>query len=219
MLQTMLKETIIRDLRKAIVSGKYKPHEHLKEVSLCKRFKVSRTPIREALRQLEKEGLVETIPYAGARIVKLSKTDVSNIYDMIITIEGAASRLACPLISKKQIVKLEEYQFMLEKAAGDRNYDLAFEINHNFHKLIAECTQNPYLIQTWQNFRSMVNLFGRFTLSDMVPGQLKATSEEHPRIIEAMKNKNPAMAEFVAREHMETGRESMLEYLEKYYSD
>jgi len=219
MLQTMLKETIIRDLRKAIVSGKYKPHEHLKEISLCKRFQVSRTPIREALRQLEKEGLVETVPYTGARVVKLSKTDVSNIYDMIITIEGAASRLACPLITENQIVKMEEYQFMLEKAAGDRNYDLAFEINHHFHKLIAECTRNPYLIQTWQNFRSMVNLFGRFTLSDMVSGQLNATSKEHSRIIEAMKKKNPAMAEFVARKHMETGRESIFQYLERYYSD
>jgi DNA-binding GntR family transcriptional regulator len=215
----MLKETIIRDLRKAIISGEYKPHEHLKEISLCKQFQVSRTPVREALRQLEKEGLLETVPYAGARVVKFSKIDVSNIYDMIITIEGAASRHACPLITETQIAKLEEYQFMLEKTTVDRNYDLAFEINHNFHKLIAECTQNPYLIKIWQDFRSMVNLFGRFTLSDMVPNQLKATSEEHPRIIEALKNRNPAMAEFVAREHMETGRGSMLEYMEKYYTD
>ena len=215
----MLKETVIRKLRHAIVSGKYKPHEHLKEITLCRQFQLSRTPIREALRQLEKEGLVEIVPYAGARVVKLSKTDVSNIYDMIITVEGAACRLASPLITEVQIVRMEEYQFMLEKAAGEKNYDLAFEINHQFHKLIADCTQNPYLVQTWQDLRSMVNLFGRFTLSEMVPRQLIATMEEHPHIIAAMKKKNPAMAEFAARQHMESGRQSMLEYLAKYYPE
>ena len=215
----MLKEIIVRELRNAIVTGKYKPGEHLTEISLSKQYHSSRTPIRESLRQLEKEGLIDIVPHAGAKVVKLSKMDVSNIYDMIITIEGAASRFACPLITAEQISRLEEYQFRIERAAEQKNYDLAFEINHQFHRLIANSTRNPYLIQVWQNLHHMVNLFGRFTLSDMVPGQLEATAVEHPPIIDALRKRNPGVAEFVARQHMETGRQFMLEYLQKYAVD
>jgi DNA-binding GntR family transcriptional regulator len=215
----MLKEIVIRNLRNDIVKGKYRPGEHLGEVSLCRRFNLSRTPIREALRELVKDGLVVIIPNAGARVVKLSKEDVSHIYDMLITIEGAACRLGCPLIKAEQISKLEEYQFLIEGAAGQKNYDLVFNINQQFHRLIVESTRNPYLIQIWQNLFHMVIPFGRFTLSPMVPGQLKATVEEHPEIIEAIKKRNPPAAEFFAKKHMESARKFMFEYLEKYQSD
>ena len=205
-----LKETIIRELRNAIVRGEYKTGERLKEPDLCRRYKVSRAPVREALNQLQAEGFVTMTPNRGARVVEFSADDVSNIYDVLISLESAASRLACANITNEQILKLEEYQFMMERAFEGMNGDFFFELNVQFHMFITEITNNPYLIDIRSNFRGFIDRFARF--SPFIPEQLKATLEEHPRIIEGLKSRNPAMAEFAAREHLENAKQLMLNY-------
>ncbi|MBW1721167.1 MAG: GntR family transcriptional regulator [Deltaproteobacteria bacterium] len=210
-----LKDNVVVRLREAIVRGEYRGGERLKEIELCRRFNVSRTPVREALKELEQECLVEITAHQGARVKELTVEDIYNIYDVLIMVEGVASRLACSKITSEQVQRLEEYQFMIERAAATKNYDLVHQLNHQFHRTIAESSGNPYVLQIWNNFRHLSILLGRYTLSPMIPDQLQQTLLQHPEIIEAIKAKNAALAEFVARRHLETGRGLLLQYVQK----
>ncbi len=205
------KKDIIRELRNAIANEEYEPGEHLTETALSRRFNVSRTPIREALNQLEKEGFVEITPSVGARVVTLSQKNVSDIYDILIVLEGLSSRLAAKKLSDEQIEKLEEYHFLMMKASGQKNVDLVSALNNKFHWLIQEATQNSYLIDLEVNYRRLVN---RFTpIFVRIPEQWEATLKEHRQIIDAFKGKNSALAEFVTKEHLEGAKQRLLKYL------
>jgi len=208
-----LKEKILRDLRKAIVRREYRPGEHLKEAVLCERFKVSRTPIREALNRLEKEGFIKITPGVGAKVIQLSDKEVLDIYDILITLEGAASRLACTVISNEQIAKLEEYNFLFEKAMDSKNVELLFELNDRFHWVITEATTNSYLIDMRTNFRRLIDPIAR--IFPTIPGQPQASSSQHKQIIGAFKAKNPALAEFLMREHLEAAKKNLAKYLQE----
>jgi DNA-binding GntR family transcriptional regulator len=208
-----LKEKTVAELRNSILKGEFGPGEHLREALLSARFKVSRTPIREALNQLEKEGFVKITPAAGARVVKLSLKDTLDIYDILIILEGAASRLACPLIQEDQLNKLEEYQLLFEKALKERNEDLLFDLNTQFHWSITEATRNSYLIEMRINFRRMVDRIAR--IFPHVPGQCEETLLWHRKIIDALKARNPALVEFVMREHLGNAKKKLAEYLEE----
>jgi DNA-binding GntR family transcriptional regulator len=208
-----LKETIITNLRNAIITGKYKPGERLTEENLCKQFGVSRTPIRETLQFLEKEGLLKIIPHAGARVIEFSTKDVSNIYDILIIMEGSACLLACSHITLDQINKLKEYHFGVEKAAAQNNPELFFQLNQKFHWVITESTNNRFLMEMRANFRRLLNRFA--LLAPIIPGQINATLEEHPKIIDALVKSNPGLAEFVGKEHMENAKKFTLEYLKE----
>jgi DNA-binding GntR family transcriptional regulator len=207
---TLKQETIAR-LRNAIIQGKYQPGERLTEVALCRRFKVSRTPVREALNQLEKEGFVKITPAAGARVMKLSLKEMFQIYDILIILEGAASRLASLQIEQEQLNKLDEYNVLFERAMKEKNADLLFDLNARFHWLITEATINPYLIGIRTNFRRLVDRIAR--IFPHIPGQCEQTLSEHRKIIDALKARNPSLAEFVMREHLESARKNLYDYV------
>jgi DNA-binding GntR family transcriptional regulator len=208
-----LKEGVIRELQRAITAGEYQPGEHLTEAALCERFKVSRTPIREALNQLEKEGFVKITPAAGARVVELSPQQIMDVYDLLIIMEGAASRLASGHITEEQIRKLEEYNFLFEKAVEQGNAELSFQINWQFHWLITEATRNPYLIDVRLNFRRLIDRIG--PVFALMPAQVKASLNEHRRITQALKARNPALSEFLMREHLETAKKRLAAHLQQ----
>jgi DNA-binding GntR family transcriptional regulator len=206
-----LKEKIVTSLRNAILQGEYHPGEHLAELALCKRFRVSRTPIREALHQLEKEGFLKITPAAGARVVRLSLKETLDIYDILIILEGASCRLATPQIDVSQINKLEEYNLLFEKAMDEMNVDLLFDLNAAFHWLITEATKNAYLVDMRVKFRRLVDRIGR--IFPYVPGQCDETLTWHRKIIQALQARNPALAEFVMREHLENAKKNLFGYL------
>ncbi|MBW1700037.1 MAG: GntR family transcriptional regulator [Deltaproteobacteria bacterium] len=210
-----LKENVSIQMRRAIAQGEYRPGERLTEKALCERFNVSRTPVREALRELQAEGLVTISPDLGASVVKLTREDLNNLYDVLIPLEGTACSLASIKMNAEQILQLENCHFKIIQAAAEKNYDLLFELNCQFHSLIVESTANPYLIQMRNNIGRLTNRFGRFTLTAMVPGQIQATLEEHPEVIEAIKNGNPGTAEFQGRKHMESAKKFTLEYYDR----
>jgi DNA-binding GntR family transcriptional regulator len=212
-----LKEKIIRELRDAIVHREYAPGERLTEIALCERFNVSRTPVREALNQLEKEGLIKIIQSVGAKVVRLSLDETLKIYDILIILEGASSRLACPEITDDQLRRLEEYNFLFERAMEEKNADLLFELNSHFHWLITEATKNTYLIEMRANFRLLVDRIAR--IFPTIPGQAQATLVEHKQVINALKSRNPSLAEFTMREHLEGAKRKLDEYLREKESE
>jgi DNA-binding GntR family transcriptional regulator len=208
-----IQEKIVLQLRNAIAKGEYKPGERLKEVAIARRFNTSRTPIREALKKLEQEGFIRIAPNVGASVAEFSLKDVSDVYNMVIVLEGTAARFACFEISEEQINRLKEYQFLMEKAAGENNYPLLFQLNLQFHWLITESTKNRYLIEMRRDLRHIVDCFASFAA--FIPGQVEATLEEHPRVVDAFNTKNPALAEFSMREHMEHAKQFLLGHIQE----
>lgn len=210
------KDQIIRDLRDEITIGKLLPGEHITEKAICLRFGVSRTPAREVLKQLEKEGLVTIYPNVGARVADFSLKSVSDLYDILSFLDGTSARLACSQVNNDEIIKLRECQFMMEKAASERNIDLLFELNTKFHLLITEFSTNNYLIEIRKNLIALTSRLVLFIT--YIPHFLKAVVEEHPKIIDAMISRNSGLAEFLAREHMETAKTTAMknfQYLQK----
>jgi len=212
-----IKQAIIGELRNLICKGEYKPGQRLTEGQLAKRFGVSRTPIREVLNQLEKEGFIRIIPNVGAEVAKLSLKDIADIHNIMGVLEGLASRLATEELSDEDISKLEEYQFLMIKAAEAMNFELVFELNIEFHALITENSKNDYLINTRNTFRNLFRGFAS-TLA-FVPKQWQVTIDAHRKIIDAFKAKNAPLAEFLTREHIETAKNLHLEFLSKKSGD
>ena len=149
----------------------------------------------------------------GAEVVTLSLKDIADIYDIVIMLESLASRLAADKLTSDQINKLEEYQLLIINAAGQENFTLVFELNLKFHYLIMEATGNYYLIDTHRNFDSLLYQTARI-LAD-VPVQWEATIDEHRKIIDALKARNPALAEFLTKEHLEGVKTRLLDFLRK----
>lgn len=143
-----LSESIFIELRSAILRGKLRPGEKLSEQQVCDKFGLSRTPVREAFRQLEVEGLIETIPNRGAFVVGLSKRDIEDLYEMRKAYEILAVKWAIERITKEEMEKLEEaYEFM-EFYTMKKEADKMLNINMQFHNLIYKASRNRMLEHT-----------------------------------------------------------------------
>ncbi len=114
-----LREKILETIRDAILKGSLKPGERVSEPELAERFGISRTPIREAFRQLESEGYLEVIPRKGAVVASLSERDVEEFYAIKIILEGFAARMAAEKLSDKDIDRLEAINTKLQKLADE----------------------------------------------------------------------------------------------------
>lgn len=208
-----LRENITNELRSSILSSVYKPGDRLTEAALALRFGVSRTPIREALNRLEKEGFIKITPDKGASVIKLSSQDISDIYDMLFALDGLGCSLACANLTDQQINDLEQVHFAMVKATSKKNLDVIYELNIQFHEMIMKATDNPYLIDTHRNFRGLLNQFQR--ISYLAPGQCAATLTEHRKMIDAFKTRNPALADLLVKDHIQGAKKRIIEYLHK----
>lgn len=211
------KDSVFKYLRQAIISGDYKPGDHIVEQDICKRFKMSRSPVREAINQLEKEGLVTISPNVGAKVVELTLDDLSDIFDLLEVMEGASSRFACQKLNDEEIDELEEIHFMMIEAANKKNLELFFELNIQFHRFISSRTKNRYLIEVWGNLRAITAPVVQ--LSQIVEGQTVTAIEGHQKMIGAFKKHNPALAELVTRNHLKDAKKHMLNYYESLSDD
>lgn len=123
-------------IRENILSGKYERDEELKEKSIGEELGVSRTPVREALRQLELEGLVTIIPNKGAYVVGISQKDIKDIYEIRSRLEGLCAKWAAENITKEQLDELEENIFLSDFHAAKGNAEQMVELDNKFHEIL-----------------------------------------------------------------------------------
>ena len=123
-------------IRESILSGKYAPNEELKEKTIGEELGVSRTPVREALRQLELEGLVSIIPNKGAYVVGISQKDMQDIYEIRCRLEGLCARWAATNITNAQLDELEEVVFRAQFHAQKGNAKQLVELDNQFHETL-----------------------------------------------------------------------------------
>src|SRR5262245_14777048 len=137
-------------LRAMIVAGDLRPGERLREVQLCDRLHVSRTPIREALRTLAAEGMVTLLPNRSTVVAKLRAPDLEHIYMVVGALEALAGELACQRITESEVAELfDVYSKMVQSyERGERAAYLQF--NHRIHRRVVEIADNPVLLASWQ---------------------------------------------------------------------
>ena len=202
-----LRGRVFRQIRNDILSGKYKDREELKEVAIGEELGVSRTPVREAFRQLELEGLIQIIPNKGAYVTGITVEDVHDIYAIRSMLEGLAARWACEHITQDQLEEMEEIIYLSKFHAQKNHYDQLAELDNQFHDVLYTACNSKMLEHQLRDFHQYVIRIRRMTLSNKRRGE--ASNMEHEQLLEAIKANDPDLAEKVACQHMINAYENM----------
>ena len=196
-----LRGRVFHTLREDILSGRYRENEELREMAISEKLGVSRTPVREALRQLELEGLVNIIPNKGAYVTGITEKDVADIYAMRALLEGLCARWAAEHIDEKQLEALEENIYLSEFHAHKQHPQQLTELDDAFHEILYEACGSKILRHQLRDFHEYVKQMRRRSLSDSERGM--EAVEEHKRIMEALQNRDADRAEAQAALHMQ----------------
>ena len=182
------------------MNGRYQENDELREAAIGEELGVSRTPVREAFRQLELEGLIRIVPNKGAYVTGISSSDVADIYEIRSLLEGLCARWATKRISKETIEEMEENILLSEFHLSKGHYDQLTELDNKFHMLLYEACESKMLIHLLKDFHQYVQKERQQTLSDTE--RSKASIAEHKSIMEAMRDGNAKLAEELADKHI-----------------
>ena len=212
-----LRDIVFQTLRNAIITGELQPGERLMETQLAEKLGVSRTPIREAIRKLELEGLVVMVPRKGAQVAQFTEKDIQDVLEVRAALEALAARLACQRMDDRAFLKLQlaiaEYSY----AAKSKDLEMMIEKDVEFHDIICNATQNDKLIQLFNNLKEQVNRY-RITYLKNVE-ESETVEAEHLAILDALKNKNEDVASTLAAQHIYTQCDSIITDLVKSIND
>ncbi len=203
-----LRGRVFHKLREDILSGKYEEHEELKEVAIGEELGVSRTPVREAFRQLELEGLIQIIPNKGAYVTGITEKDVKDIYMIRSMLEGLCARLATEHITKEQLEELEENVYLAKFHADKGHLEQLAQLDNRFHEVLYEACDSKMLEHQLKDFHQYVWRVRKKTLSSANRGP--KSNEEHEGILEAIKAGDAGLAEQLANKHMINAYENMV---------
>lgn len=195
-----LRGRVFHRIREDILSGKYNDNEELKETTIGSELGVSRTPVREALRQLELEGLVNIIPNKGAYVTGISQKDIHDIYVIRSYLEGLAARWACGNITDGQIEELEEILYLSEFHAKKQHYEQVVELDNKFHESIYRASGSKILEHELTTFHHYVERIRKKSLGK--EARALKSNEEHRAILEAIRQRDGQLAEKLAHEHI-----------------
>lgn len=204
-----LRERILETIRDDIMRGILKPGEKVAEPELADRFGISRTPIREAFRQLESEGYLTVIPRKGAVVVSFSERDVEEFYAIKSILEGYAARMACLKLTNKEIEKLSAINLKLGILAEAGDVKHFFKVHNDFHDLFIKAAGNEKLYDLVSN---LLAKFQRMRIASLsIPGRMKISVQEHERIIDAFRRRDPDEAEKIVRKNAEYGGKVLMQ--------
>ena len=198
---------VFHTIRENILSGKYAQGEELKEKTIGEELGVSRTPVREALRQLELEGLVSIIPNKGAYVVGISKKDMQDIYEIRCRLEGLCARWAAEYITKEQLDELEEIVFRAEFHAKKGNAEQLVELDNQFHETLYKAAGSKELQRVLSDFHHYLQRVRKITLMDT--NRAAESNNEHMMIVDALKEHDADKAEKLASRHIFSTSENM----------
>ena len=203
-----LRDVVFQTLRQAILRGELKPGERLMEIHLAQKLGVSRTPVREAIRKLELEGLVSIIPNKGAYVTGITRKDVEDIYAIRSLLEGLCARWATAHITEKQLDALEENIYLSEFHASKGHAQKLTELDDQFHDILYEACSSKMLEHQLRDFHEYVRRMRKQNLSGSERG-LEAVLE-HKQIMEAICRKDADRAQELAALHMRNAYDNMI---------
>ncbi|NLL66950.1 MAG: GntR family transcriptional regulator [Clostridiaceae bacterium] len=203
-----LRDVIFETLRKAIVSGDIKPGERLMEVSLAEQMGVSRTPVREAIRRLEAEGLVTMIPRKGTHVSELSVKDIMDVLEVRTVLDKLATDLAAKRIQPAQLKNLETVHKQYISCVEKDNMEGAIKKDVEFHDIIYSASGNPRLVAVAASLREHIYRFRVIYMSDNLIAE--NVLNEHEEILEALREAQNNVASNLAEKHIRNQMETII---------
>jgi DNA-binding GntR family transcriptional regulator len=208
-----LRDVVFNTLRQAILKGELKPGERLMEIQLAKRLGVSRTPVREAIRKLELEGLVLMIPRKGAEVAKITMQDLKDVLEVRTALEELAVKDACEHITKEQLEELEAAADDFRETLEEKDLVACTEADMHFHEVIYAATNNRRLVQMLNNLKEQMYRYRMEYLKD--ERTHRRLIEEHDAIRKALENHDQTEAGAAIRIHIDNQKHSILAGLEE----
>lgn len=208
-----LREVIFDSLRNAIIMGELRPGERLMEIQFAKKMGVSRTPVREAIRKLELEGLVVMMPRKGAYVADLSTKDIMDVLEVRSAMDGLASALAAKRATKDEIKSLGNVIKQFEQYMEENNVKGLIEKDIEFHEIIYIASRNEKILQIATNLKDQIHRFRVVYLKDY--SSTKGLVKEHNEIYQAIKDGNEEQARNLADTHIKHQKMIMIASLEK----
>ncbi len=206
-----LREVIFNSIREAIILGELKPGERLMEVQLADKMGVSRTPIREAIRKLELEGLVVMVPRKGAYVADLTKKDIIDVLEVRAVLDGLATQLAAERMTDSEQKELNRVFEQFAGCVEKNNLQGIIKKDIEFHDIIYKASRNEKLLHINNNVQEMIYRFRVIYLKNYNP--FKDVSKEHSRIMEAIKERNPVEAQKWAVMHIKNQEYTIIKEL------
>lgn len=204
-------EVAYRRLYDAIRDGQFRPGDRLREIDVSQQLQLSRTPVREALRKLENDGIVEHRPRIGAVIRTLSSPEIVELYEMRLVLERTAAEMAAKHASAAEIDLLIDINDQIEKVRSDTQRAAA--LNQDFHRSIYLATRNRFLLEAARALNNALMLLGPTTLDDQA--RIQTVHAQHAEIIDAIRSSDQAAAGKAADAHLQTSLRHRLKGLQK----
>lgn len=195
-----LRDIVFDAIKEAILTGRLKPGERLMEVQLAEEMGVSRTPVREAIRKLELEGLVVMVPRKGAYVSGLTLKDVAEVFEIRSSLEGLAAALAAERITEDEIKSLDKILSDITQASEKGDTETVIKKDMEFHQILFSASRNQRLAQIINNLKEQIDRFRIQSFSN--PVRVKSVLSEHKGIIDAIKQGDAENAEKLAKAHI-----------------
>ena len=186
-----LRDVVFNTLREAILKGELQPGERLMELQLASKLGVSRTPIREAIRMLEQEGLAVTMPRKGAEVARMTLKDMEDVLEVREALDELAARIACAKINDEQLENLKSIRDEFKKSLDSGDVKKIAEEDVRFHDAIYEATDNAKLIALTNNIREQMYRYRVEYLTDQ--NNYPILIAEHDAIVNALEQRDKEM--------------------------
>jgi DNA-binding GntR family transcriptional regulator len=204
---------IYEQIRNAIILRKLPEGQRIVEADLTRAFRVSRSPIRDALKLLAAEGFVDLIPYRGATVSGISPENVREHYEIKGMVEGFAAHVGAQRFTEKDLAPLETILREMEKHVARSNLGKVLEANFVFHKRIVDGVRNARLSKFYDSLTHSIRRFGTIGLTE--PRFRKLSLQEHREILDAIRARKPSLAEERTRTHALNMSERVLDYMKR----
>lgn len=195
-------ERVVEALRRAIVIGELPPGSHLKEPVLAQRFGVSRLPVREAIAQLDREGLVRVEPRRGAFVVGVTEEDISDIYECRLMLETLAIRRAVQQVTPEALDELEDVVGQMHSAVAANQSQLFAAADMSFHRQIVTMSGNRALTTAWEPLAPLIETILGISDATCSSAELPAAVDGHRKIIRVLERRDASAAEPLLKEHL-----------------
>jgi DNA-binding GntR family transcriptional regulator len=212
-----LGEHVFESLKQAIIRGKVSSDERLVESHIAETLGISRTPVREAIHKLEREGLIERQPHGGFTVLGLNRGDIEETFDLRSLLEGHAVRLAAVKHKAEELKSLEKKIDEFQKALDHHKMNLLPAINTEFHDLLYGLSKSPKLINMINGLRDQIYRHREMILKER---KFASTSNlDHKRMLKLIRKRDAEGAERLVKDHILRGQEMVLKEYDRQRSD
>lgn len=208
-----LRDVVFNTLRRAIITGEFAPGERLMEISLANRLGVSRTPVREAIRKLELEGLVIMIPRKGAQVAKITEKSLRDVIEIRCVLEEFAASLACERITPEGRENLKDAHENFVEAVKNGDILDIVEKDERFHDAIFQATSNERLITIINNLREQFYRYRMEYVKDIE--QHSVLVNEHELLLRAIYDEDSETAKRIMRTHLQNQQEGVIQAIQE----